>query len=335
MHEKIIKYLKKRKKKTIPLLEIEGLMEGDVDYNEFSNVIKDIEKKRILIPVKSHGKKNNLYNTYRINKTIFKDELIDEIQTLKLKIHPAIKLDNYLKLTKKDLSKDLKFIKILDKYLKDKGLPKREASSEERSYEILEDEKWIDYKGGKKFLQRVEIFNKLKISLYKDPLMLAINKENINGEINKHMVIENKATFHLFLNCLNETDFTSLVYGSGWKIVGNIDMLTKQLDLDKDSNIIYYFGDLDYEGISIWNSLNKSSLVKLAYPFYKKLLKKPYSYGKENHYKNKLALENFLKNFKNCERKKIKKLLDDGGYYPQESLNSKEILDIWRNNKWK
>jgi hypothetical protein len=110
-------------------------------------------------------------------------------------------------------------------------------------------------------------------------------------------------------------------------------MLEKQLGI-KGNNRIYYFGDLDNEGISIWNYLNEKVSTYLAVEFYRELLKKPYSKGKETQQKNEKAFKNFISFFSEGEKIELEKILKDGGYLPQEALNKDELGHIWRNTKW-
>lgn len=329
----IISHLKTRRHKEIPLTEIEKLFTGNVNYDDFAKVVKSIEENNILIPVKAHKTNNKsipLYNTYRINKSHFKNQLINQIQTFKLKADENINLQSYFSLSEQEWKKDLPYIQIIDAYIKEKGFPNNEASSPERSYEIIGDEKWIDEKGGKALLERLNIWDKLKISHNVDPLMLAINPKTINNSINIHIIVENKATFYDFLDSLEQTNFTSLIYGAGWKIVSNITMLEKQLGIKNNEHKLFYFGDIDYEGISIWNTLNEKRTVIPAVDFYNELLKKPAAQGKKSQKENIEALENFINYFPEEEGNKIKELLKQRYYYPQEGLNKYEIQEIWR-----
>lgn len=333
LDKKIISHLKSRKNREIPLTEIEKLFTGDINYEDFAKVVKSLEKDNILIPVKSHKTNNKsipLYNTYRINKSYFKDKLINQIQTFKLRADENINLQGYFSLSEYEWKRDLPYIRLIDTHIKEKGFPNSEAPSPERSYEIIGDEKWIDEKGGKALLERLGVWNKLKVSHNVDPLMFAINPENVNNPINKHIIIENKSTFYDFLSSLDQTCFTSLIYGSGWKIVSGIVMLEKQLGLENKTHELFYFGDIDYEGISIWNTLNEKRQVIPAVNFYSKLLEKPAAQGKENQKENAGALENFMNYFSNEEGNKIKMLLKQRYYYPQEGLGKDEIREIWR-----
>ena len=136
------------------------------------------------------------------------------------------------------------------------------------------------------------------------------------------------------LGYLPDTTFCTLIYGAGWKITADIFMLDKQLGLKNQEHRIYYFGDVDYEGISIWHILNMRLPVFPAIPFYRALLSKPAARGKENQVCNEEALAHFLTCFSSAEQERIRDILDNGGYYPQEALNRAELGAIWRDASW-
>lgn len=325
------KFLNNHKKKTILLSELEKAVPGNISYDEFAESINKLIENNILTVVNSknnNGKSIPLYMKYKINKYELKKEGIEEIKEMSLKVHNDINLEEYYKLNIEEFEKDKKYIVMIDDYLKENGIPQSYVTSPERSFNITGDEKWIDEKEGKKLLQRLKINDLLKIINISDPLMFSINYKCINDNIHYHLIVENKATFLAMTDYINETKFTSLILGYGWKINGNIFMLNRQLNL-KGKNIIYYFGDLDNEGISIYNSLDTRTEVTLADKFYKELLKKPVSLGKENQNFNKEAVNKFLKYFSQQEREYILDMLKNGKYMPQEALSKEELKTIW------
>ena len=334
MENIILNFLKSYKKKTISLIEIEKVLPGNIEYIDFANTINKFVNMSILSPVKSHGsnnKKISLANTYRINKSYFREELINEIASYQLKLNSNINLQEYFSLDEKTWKEDLFYIKKIDLYLKKEGIPIEEVTAPERSYQITGNEKWIDENGGWEILERTGLLGKLKISPVPDPLMFAINKNRIcNSKEHIHLIVENKATFYALIDDIENTRFTSLIYGAGWKVLGGISVFEKQIGLTCEDNKIYYFGDLDFEGISIWYGLNERRPVILGIKFYEYLLKKPCSYGKENQIPNKEAIDSFLFNFNNSYKEKIMNTLKKGGYYPQEGLNKEELQAIWR-----
>lgn len=338
MNENILLFLKSLKnKKIISLGELEKQFSGDMTYEVFAYEIKNLVELNILKEVKKHGTNNKpipLANTYRLNRYVLKKEFVDEIQCFQIKVHKAIDLSSFLSLDEKQWKKSLSQIKIIDNYLKENGFPADSATSQERSFQIVGDEKWIDEGGGKVLLERLKIWDKLKINNEPDPLMLAINPNNFCQKEHKHLIVENKATYYGLLDALDDTDFTTLIYGAGWKIISGISCLEKQISLQGRKHILYYFGDLDFEGINIWNCLNKKVFVKPILDFYKELLKKDSSRGKENQNKNEEALSNFLEFFNKENKRKIEYNLKNKGYYPQEGLSKKELQSIWRKGKW-
>lgn len=310
-------------------------MPGNIEYTDFANAMNELAGMKMLSPVKNSGtnnKENPLANRYRINKSYIKQNLTNEIASYQLKLNPNINLQRYFSLAEEKWKEDLPYIKQVDSYLKREGFPKEEVTAPERSYQISGDEKWIDENGGRKFLKRIDLFEDLKINSVPDPLMFAINQNKIVGpEEHIHLIVENKATFYALMDDIENTIFTSLVYGAGWNVLGGISVFEKQLGLTAKDNKIYYFGDLDFEGISIWHGLNDKKPIILAVDFYEYLLKKPCSYGKRNQERNEEAIDSFLLNFDEYNKEKIMDILKKGGYYPQEGLAKRELKPIWRN----
>lgn len=326
----LLEILKSNSKKTITLFEIKQQLSGETPYEEFAEAIKELEKEEILIPKKKYGISGNqyiLYNSYAINKEKLKKDFIDEIHKFQRKVDSHIDLSSYLNLSEKKWKEDLYFIEKIDEYLKYKGLPQEEATSPERAYEIVRNEKWIDERGGRKLLERIKVWDIMKISKYADPLMLAVNKKALNELEHKHLIVENKSTFYLLMELLSQTQFTSLIYGAGWKIVAGIEGVYKQLDIENEKNTFYYFGDIDYEGIAIYESI--SDKAKLAVSFYEALLQGKESLGKENQERREEVLNTFTRRFSHERGLKIKKILEGGYYYPQEALRKEEVLNIW------
>jgi len=339
MDNTILSFLQARKKKTILLSELEQLVGGQTSYEDFALIINALEQKGIITAVKQQGynqKTIPLANAYRIFHSKIPADYLQEIERLHFTLHPLIKLEAYYSLGASEWENDRPYILLLNDFLKEKGLPTNEATAPERSYALVGDEKWIDEKDGKKLLERVGLWSGMKIVYLPDPLMLAVNQLWLpqGEETSLHLVVENKTTFHALLDFLPDTNFYSLIYGAGWKITADIFMLDKQLGLKNRKQCIYYFGDLDYEGVSIWHTLNMRYPALPALPFYSALLSRPAARGKENQVCNEEALAHFLTCFSAPEQEIIRDILGNGGYYPQEALSRMELGAIWRNASW-
>ncbi|PGT82460.1 Wadjet anti-phage system protein JetD domain-containing protein [Bacillus sp. AFS040349] len=335
MKTRIISILEQAKKSTITLSELEGVANTLDTYEEFASTIQTLLDEGFITSVKSHGTNwKGLPNSFRIQKGRVKQPIIEEIQEMQFKVHPTIELRAYFSASKKKWMEEKPLIVMIDQYLQKNGLPTTFTNSSERSYELMQDEKWIDEKGGKAILEKINLFDKLKIMNSPDPLMFAVNPNKLllNQRAYKHLIVENKATYSGLLDSLSTTNFTTLIYGSGWKIASGLNQLSKQLGLtDKEEqHEIYYFGDLDYEGISIYYHLYEKYNVKLAQGFYEAMLRKPFYKGKENQTRNEVAVHHFVHYFGKEEQEKIAAMFQENGYYPQESLAKEELHIIWR-----
>lgn len=336
IYEKLISYLKSYKKSTITLGELEKLVTGDIEYEVFAESVQKLVSNNILKGKDSggsNGKHISLPYKYGVNKYELRKDYINIIEKYNLKLNKAVDLHEYFNLSEGTFKKDLPYINKINEYIEKNGLPEDYVTPQERSFYIIGDEKWVDEKGGKKLLTRIKLWDKLNIVGTSDPLMLAVNPYGFSKPENCHLIVENKATFIALLDTLKETDCTSLIWGSGWKVVANINMLEPQLGL-KGKHKLYYFGDMDNEGIAIWNSLNEKVKAYPAIEFYNELLKKTYSIGKAGQLQNKKALNNFLDFFNKDEKEKIESMLKNGGYLPQEGLTKEELKNIWRGVSW-
>lgn len=337
IEKEILDFLKTYKKKTISLSDLEQQVKENIDYYIFADVIQKLDNEKILEPIKSHGtngKPQTLFNTYRIIKANLREPLNRQIQDYNIIVNPAVNLDKYFSLSEKEWLQDLPYIKKVNSYLEKNGLPITYVTIPERSFQLVGDEKWIGEKDGKKLLEKIGLWDNLKLETNPDPLMVAVNPLNYSKSSHIHLVVENKATYYALLDSMQNTSFTSLVYGAGWKIASNIDRLPTQLGLENDLHKIYYFGDLDPEGISIWYFVYERYKLELALPFYKALLKKNYSIGKETQQLNKEAIGKFKTFFSEEEKANISELIYNGGYLPQEGLKKDELKDIWRQDEW-
>ena len=179
------------------------------------------------------------------------------------------------------------------------------------------------------------IFEKLKIVDLVEPLMFALNPRRIQDACCYHLIVENKTTFDALAEVLPETDFLTLIYGAGKCFLNSITQLENQIHMPHVQHCLFYFGDVDLEGIKIWYLLNKRRQARLALPFYRALLAKEFNQGKTNQRKDNKAYVDFCTNFTVSEQQIIDNLFVNGGYYPQEGLSGRELQNIGRETSWK
>ncbi|THF75371.1 Wadjet anti-phage system protein JetD domain-containing protein [Cohnella fermenti] len=333
--EKIKLELSNIQVKTIKLRQLENLFEGEVEYDIFFAAIRQLEMEELLKPIKSHGiNHHGLAHAFRIQKQDLNKPLQEQIRIKQLQIHPLINLSCYFTLSLETWENDQELINRLNRYINEKGLPDKEAFSSERSYELAGDEKWIDEGGGRAFLERVGIYSSLRIVSIPEPLMFAINPSQMASAEHIHLIVENKAVYAALSTCLVESPYTTLIYGSGKSFLSSIMKLEEQLNMPDRTHRLLYFGDLDREGITIWNSLHHRRFAPPCLIFYRALLEKDFTYGKQNQRHNHEAENNFVRFFLAHEQDKVRQMLAKGGYYPQEALKADELREIWRHS-WK
>lgn len=333
LHQKLVNYQNQK----ISTSEIEEMIgHSESTYGLFAEEILKLEETGYLTMVKSTGRNQrtpSLANQYRINKSLFNHEHHRELQRYRLKFNDAIRLDDYFNLDRTTWEKDLPYLEKINTYIEEYGFPEDKAAAPERSFELVGDEKWISEHQGDQILQRIRLWNQFRILPVSDPLMFAINPHQIAKDKQLHLIVENKTTYQALLPIITHTDFSTLIYGSGNKIPKSIENFPNQFPVNAE-HIFFYFGDIDYSGITIWDSLNKREHAIPALPFYLATLQKEKAYGKTNQRPNEQALTNFLTYFEEKEQKQIDALLAGGAYYPQEVLKTKELQKIWEESLW-
>ena len=166
------------KRSTITLSELEKVADTQDTYDNFATAVCTLLDEGFMTPIKTHGVNwKGLPNSFRIQKGKVKQSLIEEIQNMQFKVHPEIDLRLYFSSSKKKWTADKSAILLIDDYLQKNGLPTSYCNSSERSYEIMKDEKWMDEKGGRAILEKINLLNKLKIMKTPDPLHVCVKSK--------------------------------------------------------------------------------------------------------------------------------------------------------------
>lgn len=324
-------------RKTITIDELEKLIPQKQTYEQFATKIVQLENEKILEMIQSKGRNSrtpSLAFRYRIRKQRLNETYHKELQAYRIQFHNAINLDTYFKLDAQTWKKDLPYIKKINEYIERHGFPVKEAPAPERSFELVGNEKWIE-QTGEELLQRINLWDVLKVMPVADPLMFALNPAKIGDDTTYHIIVENKTTYQALLPVLSSSIFATLIYGAGNKIVKSIENFANQYPTEPSANQhFFYFGDIDREGINIWHRLNEKHRAIPAQPFYEACLSKEVAYGKTNQIKNKTALHRFLHHFPETNATIIENILEKGAYYPQEVLKTEELQRILLSDIW-
>ena len=327
-----MKNIKNYPKNKMTLMEIQEFLQIE-GYPEFVKVVSQMVTEGILKPIKNsgtNGKKPRLYNTYTIIRE--KEENPEWEKELK---YLSPKLDNHYYLRHLTQYKEVrKYVRLLNEYLQTQSeCLQFEESLNERSFEIFHREKFLDKEGGKTLLKNLDItYEQLNIYETSEPFAYYSKDKSVPQKL---LFIENKDTFYSMRKYLLEgnsmifgQEIGTLIYGSGKRILRSLKdfHISAEPYMLDERNEYLYFGDLDYEGIGIYEALYEElKSERIVRPFveaYMRMIEKtehlelPMTKEKQNR-TNHGIFEGF---FSKEELAKIHKILETERYIPQESL---------------
>lgn len=311
------------------------------DYMELHRIICEDIDKGYIKAVKSsslNGKNPALHGKYRIIKEIednseFMDELI-------YRTWEGFDI-SYYKAHIGKYKEHRKYINMLNEFmLNHKDKLETLISMNERSFQIWGMEKFLQKGQGKTILKNLGVSCEL-LQYYDTSEPLAYY--SISKEIpQKILIIENKDTYYTMRRFLIENggkilgeNISTIIYGGGkgiCKSFKDFEISVESYVWDK-SNEILYFGDLDYEGIIIYESLFQINDSKYCmYPFaaaYEKMMDKAeYSSlclptTKIGQNRN-IGIE-FMSKFSESSQLRMKFILEQNFYIPQEIINIRDL----------
>lgn len=322
--------------KRVSLEELAKESREESYLGQYQYICSQIQKKAIK-PVKSsptNGKTPALHLSYwRIEQTEDYAELIEE---LKFHMAPAICIDYYLK-HPAVYQQEARWVRLLNRYFIEQGMgtPKT-VSVNERSFQIWGREKFLQKEEGKKILSHCGIsIDQLFVYPTTEPLAYFSAHKKVPQTI---LILENKDTFYStrrFLLNGGEQIFQekigTVIYGAGKGILRSFEdfLFCVEPHIRNPQNQILYFGDLDYEGIRIYEQLQDLFLEKCKIqPFvnaYAAMLEKAKKQDmdflpKMKEKQNRRLSGNFFCHFPKELYGQMQQLLSTGKYIPQEII---------------
>ncbi len=307
------------------------------DYGEYCRCMENLISEGIIRPIKRsgpNGLKPALHKRYQVSKTVDdKEEFLDEIKRL----HPIFNIEGYLKSPSK-YSAERNIVLTLDRFVRRKGLLlKKPASVNERSFQIFCKEKFIRLDPTCKSVFNFNDGLVKYLNMYFTPEPFFEHSIEAEGEAleNNVLIIENKDTWYTLKKVMNKgcntlygIRFNYLIYGEGKKITRKRDSLTEYAMTYFGHNAparFYYFGDLDMEGIEIFERLVKVN-PKLKIILFKEMyldmldMAQNFIMPKSSEYQRYSEGNVFFSHFTDTQTDSIKDLLGKGRYIPQEIL---------------
>ncbi|MEG2848243.1 MAG: DUF2220 family protein [Bacilli bacterium] len=330
-----IRILEKNK---VDILEIKKYYKIE-NYLDLCEKIKNLVQEGIIKPIKAsktNGKSPSLYNKY----TIIRDnDEIDYYYEILNKINHKLDTSKYLK-NQKLYKSNRKDILMLSNFI-DKNMDKlnTKISINERSFQIFGREKFILKNGGMALIKSLGLDEEfLNVYDTTEPLSYYSKDKNTPQNI---LIIENKDTFYSMRNFvinnkkIFDEEISTIIYGGGkgiYKSFRDFDLCVEPYLSNKNNKFIY-LGDLDYEGIIIYEKLSDIFKVNFKiYPFiegYKKMISKYKNLNFElpisSENQNKNTSGRFFDFFDPNIKYEIINILNCGSYIPQEILNIEDF----------
>ncbi len=326
--------------KRISLEELFRRHPADSYQQQYARIMDLLEQGR-LKPVKkagTNGKKPALFLAYwQVEEQVsFYQELEEE---LKYHLEPLISIEYYLSHLQA-YQADRPWVLMLNRYLKEnRFLLEQSESCNERSFEIFGREKFLAREQGRKILKRCRIEPDF-LNLYETAEPFAYYTHTRETPQNM-LILENKDTFFSMRRFLLEGNswvlgekIGTLIYGGGKRIVKSFQDFEFSAEpyMQAEGNKIYYFGDLDYEGIGIYESLaGQRRICKRPVPFpaaYEKMLEKAaktVALPDTKERQNQNLKGDFFAYFSEDTVARMREILERGKYIPQEILNRKDF----------
>lgn len=323
-------------------ISLEELMERhpDFTYGQQYEYIRNLLTAGKLKPVKSaktNGKSPALCLAYwKIEEADTSYRELEE--ELKFQLEPLISVEYYLEHLE-EYRKDRFWVLRLDEYLKNnRGLLEQPESVNERSFEIWNREKFLTKEQGIRILKRCGI-DAAFFHMYEtaEPLACYSNTREIPQNM---LILENKDTFFSMRRFLLDgntailgKEIRTLIYGGGKRVVKSFQDFELSVEpyMKSQGNKIYYFGDLDYEGIGIYESLSRQCIKnhekRTIVPFvaaYEKMLQKAeqvHGLPETKEQQNRNITGDFFAYFSEDTVGRMLEILEKDQYIPQEILN--------------
>ncbi|MBK5251228.1 MAG: hypothetical protein JJE29_01070 [Peptostreptococcaceae bacterium] len=303
------------------------------EYYDFAMLVEGFIEKGILKPVKSSGRNGrspSVFNEYRIIRP--KADYAEAIEDIK-KLHPRFDHSKYAK-RPSDYIKNKREIDLLSDFLwKNEGQFNEVMSVNERSFQIWGEEKLL--KGGSvvKKIFKYNGWDMSELNCFETPEPFFDYVFSF-GEKTNVLILENKDTWFGLRKIMKEEsknrlfrEYNVLLYGEGKKIISRRMRLEDyNFLLGNSNNRYFYFGDLDYEGIDIFQKLvlrNEGISISLCTELYTWMVEesKKYELPFTKKGQKEVDVSGFLSWFCEDDALVIRNILESRRYIPQEILN--------------
>lgn len=321
-----------------------------VSYDVFYEIVKALVDDGYI---RNYGKEINnrgyksLYKKYKLLDVNSEKEMLSEEDKIFLhSLNKKINTDIYFK-NEEMLKEDREKLIILNDFLNNVTSDTPYMAINERSYELFGYEKELtgykekDLNGKRRY---IGLLSRVKVSLESlhcyekvNPLQCCMGPGFYSKVSRNILIIENQDTYISFVRALFDTGLWSyldmIVYGEGNAITGNFKNYSFYSISDKDN--IYYFGDIDPEGLSIFKRMKKiykDLNIKLEKKLYRLAIDIAMKKGIRdiNNENQRLPemdeIDDLLSDLDKDVAISFKEIILGGKYVPQEAVNYKVLV---------
>jgi len=350
--EKLIQsIIEQHKNKRIKIIDIDKELKNhginlfvNPEYKKlFTHVIRELIHNSVLIPLKNSTELQQygrLPDKYEIDKAYFKStdkalpsECLHELMSLFSKID----INYYTKHVEEYYKHRDAILRINDLVLQEDC---KVLTANERSYLLFGDEKAITAPkdatiNGNEILKKLGLtLSDIKAKRVFEPFFYSEkNFRDLRGISERTvLIIENKDTFWTFQEAVLSSELDEIhliIYGEGNAIQKKFEYI--QIVGGETTDHYYYFGDIDKEGILIYNQLRDRYLdydIRPAVSLYEYALNKAGLSNAKPLRKSrtiKFSLSPFIDFFENETGEMIEKIILDNRYIPQEVINKTDL----------
>lgn len=321
------RFLQEYPKKTLDLDVLQAAF-SSWDYDRFRPAVAALLKDGSLTAVRTGGVDFSGLprRLKRVPARLFASVPVIQDEAIRLALSERLDFSFYYEQPLAVWQADLPYIEKLSAWLA-RGIGET-ISLQQRSWDIFADEKYL-LGPGAGLLKRLGLTTAdLGICDQPDPLMMAVQPARLQQPVCHHLVVENKVPYGRLAPHLAEGQLTSIIFGCGWKIAANLDLLPQQCGCPHARHVVWYFGDFDWEGLRIWQAAasSKTVEVRLAVPFYEAFLAYEAPQGKANQQREEAVWPPFAAAVGESRAPVFRDILDRGCYYPQEALTENDLI---------
>lgn len=319
--------LKAFAKKVVSLEDLARVIPGD--YPEFAAQILSAVQSGFLKPVAKSGSNRRIPCLFKRYHVVLPEEDYSAVFRELDWLHPALD-GSYYHRHPAAFEKDARAVRALSEFLyhHEEDL-RHEVALNERSYQVFHDEKALRENVQVQTVLKNLSFDMKRLGVFATPEPFMYFSR---GPMTNPLIVENKDTWHSLRRLMREgktaffgAEVDTLIYGEGRKVVRSFAFVEDVPQLAGCPTFLYC-GDLDYEGIEIYQALCRAYPTyrfEAFVPFYLAMLDHTGPLGPRTLERRQRAtnITPFISQFPEADQLRVKQLLHAGQYIPQEAVS--------------